>query len=172
MVKLFDSWAGALPGAASSGATRSSRPAGSSRRSGRPHPGVPVIGFPRGAGAGYIGFAAATGVEASRSTPRCAAVGGGAAGRTAASRATSRRLLVTGGQALVDETTRIVRAFSGGPHIFNLGHGITPDADPANVEVMLDAIRGMTTVRWRMDSVWIPYGFHTDVRRAARAVPS
>jgi hypothetical protein len=41
--------------------------------------------------------------------------------------------MVTGGQALVDETRGIVEAFSGGPHIFNLGHGITPDADPENV---------------------------------------
>jgi uroporphyrinogen decarboxylase len=50
--------------------------------------------------------------------------------------------MVTGGQALVDETKRIVRAFSKGPHIFNLGHGITPDADPDNVQRMIDAIRG------------------------------
>ena len=35
-----------------------------------------------------------------------------------------------------------VEAFSGGPHVFNLGHGITPDAAPANVERMLAAIRG------------------------------
>ncbi|MCB1366930.1 MAG: uroporphyrinogen decarboxylase, partial [Rhodobacteraceae bacterium] len=50
--------------------------------------------------------------------------------------------MVTGGQALIDETRRIVEAFSTGPHIFNLGHGITPEADPANVELMLRAIRG------------------------------
>jgi uroporphyrinogen decarboxylase len=35
-----------------------------------------------------------------------------------------------------------VRALSGGPHIFNLGHGITPDADPDNVQRMIDAVRG------------------------------
>ncbi|MEM9199359.1 MAG: uroporphyrinogen decarboxylase family protein, partial [Pseudomonadota bacterium] len=34
------------------------------------------------------------------------------------------------------------KAFSGGPHIFNLGHGITPEADPAHVEILLKAIRG------------------------------
>ena len=43
--------------------------------------------------------------------------------------------------ALVDETRRIVRAFSGGPHIFNLGHGITPDADPENVALMVETVR-------------------------------
>jgi uroporphyrinogen decarboxylase len=36
----------------------------------------------------------------------------------------------------------VVEAFAGGPHVFNLGHGITPEADPANVERMLRAIRG------------------------------
>jgi uroporphyrinogen decarboxylase len=50
--------------------------------------------------------------------------------------------MVTGGQALIDETKRIVQAFSNGPHIFNLGHGITPDADPDNVQRMIDAVRG------------------------------
>jgi uroporphyrinogen decarboxylase len=49
--------------------------------------------------------------------------------------------LVTGGDALVEETKRVVRAFSKGPHIFNLGHGITPDADPENVQIMIDAVR-------------------------------
>jgi uroporphyrinogen-III decarboxylase len=48
-------------------------------------------------------------------------------GRTAASRAYLRLpYLVTGGDALVTETRRVVEAFSRGPHIFNLGHGITP----------------------------------------------
>ena len=51
-------------------------------------------------------------------------------------------LMVTGGPALTEQTRAVVRAFSGGPHIFNLGHGITPDADPDNVHRMLEAIRG------------------------------
>jgi uroporphyrinogen decarboxylase len=49
--------------------------------------------------------------------------------------------MVTGGQDLIDETKRIVKAFGNGPHIFNLGHGITPDADPENVKLMIDTIR-------------------------------
>ena len=51
------------------------------------------------------------------------------------------KLMVTGGEALETETRRIIKAFSIGPHIFNLGHGITPDADPNNVTRMLDVIR-------------------------------
>ena len=50
--------------------------------------------------------------------------------------------MVTGGQGLVDETRRICDALSGGAHIFNLGHGITPEADPANVQLMIDTVRG------------------------------
>ena len=49
--------------------------------------------------------------------------------------------MVTGGQALVDETRHVVRAFSKGPHIFNLGHGITPDANPDNVALMIETVR-------------------------------
>jgi uroporphyrinogen decarboxylase len=51
-------------------------------------------------------------------------------------------LLVVGGAALTDTARRIVAAFAGGPHVFNLGHGITPEADPKNVEALLRAIRG------------------------------
>ena len=50
-------------------------------------------------------------------------------------------LLVTGGEKLVAETKRVVSAFKNGPHIFNLGHGITPDASPDNVSQMIAAIR-------------------------------
>ena len=51
-------------------------------------------------------------------------------------------LLVAGGGALDEAARACVEAFSGGAHVFNLGHGITPDADPANVNRMLAAIRG------------------------------
>ena len=51
--------------------------------------------------------------------------------------------MVTGGAALVAETKRIAGALSKGPHIFNLGHGITPDADPQNVQLMIDTVRSM-----------------------------
>ena len=49
--------------------------------------------------------------------------------------------MVTGGPDLVAEAQRITRALRGGPHIFNLGHGITPDADPDNVALMIKAVR-------------------------------
>ena len=50
--------------------------------------------------------------------------------------------MVSGGPALFKDTKRIVAEFRNGPHIFNLGHGITPQADPDNVQRMIDAVRG------------------------------
>jgi len=145
-VKIFDSWAGSLTGEAfdrySLEPARRITTALKER-----HPGLPVIAFPRGAGARYQGAHAATGADCialdDGVTPEWAAehvqTGGCVQGNLASSH------MVTGGQALVDETRRIVRAFSTGPHIFNLGHGITPDADPDNVQLMIDTVRETVT---------------------------
>ncbi|MCG6557608.1 uroporphyrinogen decarboxylase [Ruegeria sp. 1NDH52C] len=142
VVKIFDSWAGSLKGEAfTKYALEPCREITKALK--ERHPGIPVIGFPREAGEGYVGFAKATGVDCvaldNSVTPDWAAahvqVDGCVQGNLASSH------MVTGGQALVDETRRIVEAFSKGPHIFNLGHGITPDADPANVQLMIDTVR-------------------------------
>ena len=63
VVKLFDSWAGSLPGPlfARYAVEPARRIAAAVRAA---HPGVPVIGFPRGAGGGYAGFAREAGVQA------------------------------------------------------------------------------------------------------------
>ncbi len=142
VVKLFDSWAGSLKGqdftdfavkpAARIIAALKAR-----------HPGLPIIAFPREAGDGYVGFAKATGADCvaldNSVTPEWAAehvqVDGCVQGNLAPGH------MVTGGQALVDETQRVVQAFSKGPHIFNLGHGITPDASPDNVTLMIETVR-------------------------------
>ena len=142
-VKVFDSWAGSLKGAAFDKYATEPCARITAALKAR-HPGIPVIGFPREAGEKYVGFAKATGVDCvaldSAVDPVWAAahvqVDGCVQGNLASSH------MVTGGQALVDETRRIVDAFRGGPHIFNLGHGITPDADPANVQLMIDTVRG------------------------------
>ena len=40
------------------------------------------------------------------------------------------------------EVADILRRYgSGTGHIFNLGHGITPDANPDNVQLMIDTVR-------------------------------
>ena len=107
------------------------------------HPGVPVIGFPRGAGAKYKHYAEATGVHAmavDQATPM--SVVRGQCPGLALQGNLDPLYMVLGGDALRDEAQRICREMQGHPHIFNLGHGITPDADPANVDVLLKAIRG------------------------------
>ncbi len=143
VVKLFDSWAGSLPGDAFERyAVEPARAIIAALKARYPH--LPVIAFPREAGEGYVGFARATGAD-------CVAVDNSVGAAWAAEHVQKDgcvqgnldpRHMVTGGQALIDETRAIVAAFSGGPHIFNLGHGITPDADPDNVHMMLKAIRG------------------------------
>ena len=142
VVKLFDSWAGSLKGDAfAKYALDPARRIISELKS--RHPGLPVIAFPREAGENYVGFAKAVGAA-------CLAIDNSVSAEWAAEALQPDSCIqgnlapghmVTGGQALVDETRRIVEAFRNGPHIFNLGHGITPDADPENVQLMIDTVR-------------------------------
>ncbi|MCC5993254.1 MAG: uroporphyrinogen decarboxylase [Rhodobacteraceae bacterium] len=142
VVKIFDSWAGSLPDDAfqryAVAPARQIIAALKAR-----HPGIPVIAFPREAGQGYIGFAKATGADCvaldNSVSPEWAATHVQCDGCVQGNLASGH--MVTGGQALIDETRRIVRAFRKGPHIFNLGHGITPDADPDNVALMIETVR-------------------------------
>lgn len=143
VVKIFDSWAGSLKGEDfRKYALEPCRQITAALK--QRHPGIPVIGFPREAGEKYLGFAKATGIDClaldNSVDPLWAAqnlqVDGCVQGNLAS------RHMVTGGQDLVDETRAIVQAFQNGPHIFNLGHGITPDADPDNVQLMIDTVRG------------------------------
>jgi len=142
VVKIFDSWAGSLQGADFEDFALAPARRIIAALKAR-HPGLPVIAFPREAGPRYQGFARATGAD-------CVALDQSVTADWAAAHVQpdgcvqgnlDPALLVTGGQRLTEETRRIVAAFSGGPHIFNLGHGITPDADPQNVHRMLEAIR-------------------------------
>ncbi|MEN8893075.1 uroporphyrinogen decarboxylase [Planktotalea arctica] len=142
VVKIFDSWAGSLKGEAfdkyAIEPTRQIIAALKVR-----HPNTPIIAFPREGGDKYIGFAKATGAD-------CVALDNSVDAAWAAQHLQvdgcvqgnlASRHMVTGGQDLIDDTRAIVKAFSKGPHIFNLGHGITPDADPENVQLMIDTVR-------------------------------
>jgi uroporphyrinogen decarboxylase len=41
------------------------------------------------------------------------------------------------------ETLRVLESFGAGPgHVFNLGHGITPDVDPERVAVLVETVQG------------------------------
>jgi len=142
VVKIFDSWAGSLKG--DDFADYSIKPMQRITAALKEkHPGIPVIAFPRGAGEKYAGAHAAIGadciaVDDAVSADWVAAnvqTGGCVQGNLKSSH------MVTGGDTLVSETRKIVDALSKGPHIFNLGHGITPDADPENVQLMIDTVR-------------------------------
>ncbi|MCA1407085.1 uroporphyrinogen decarboxylase [Ensifer sp. IC3342] len=50
--------------------------------------------------------------------------------------------VVAGGAALESGIDRILDVLGSGPLIFNLGHGITPQADPANVTALVSRVRG------------------------------
>ncbi|MBW8282611.1 MAG: uroporphyrinogen decarboxylase [Rhizobium sp.] len=51
--------------------------------------------------------------------------------------------VVSGGLALEEGIDRILDKLGHGPLIFNLGHGITPQADPENVTALVRRVRGM-----------------------------
>ncbi len=142
VVKLFDSWAGSLKGQDFTDFAVKPTARIIAALKAR-HPGLPIIAFPREAGEGYVGFARATGAD-------CVALDNSVSPEWAAEHVQKDgcvqgnldpSFMVTGGSALVDATRRVVRAFAGGPHIFNLGHGITPDADPENVALMVRTVR-------------------------------
>ena len=143
VVKLFDSWAGSLKGADFDDFALAPAARIIAALKAR-HPGIPVIAFPREADERYVGFARATGAD-------CVALDNSVSAEWAAGAVQvdgcvqgnlAPHWMVEGGEGLVRETRRIVQAFSKGPHIFNLGHGITPDANPDNVSRMIEAIRG------------------------------
>jgi uroporphyrinogen decarboxylase len=50
-------------------------------------------------------------------------------------------ILRVGGDALDRAVDDVMAAFSGGPFIFNLGHGILPDTPIVHVERMLKRVR-------------------------------
>jgi uroporphyrinogen decarboxylase len=141
VVQLFDSWAGALSElefvrwsqAPLATITRAIRQA---------HPEVPVIVFPRGAGARYGSFAHAVepdGLSLDTGVPLAWAR------QELASFCLQGNLdpvaLLTGGEVLRNEADRILRAFAGVPFVFNLGHGVLPETDPAAVAALVDQVK-------------------------------
>ena len=142
-LQLFDSWAGSLRGDAfrrfSIDATRRITEGVHAV-----HPGIPIIGFPRGAKrSGYLDYARHSGVGAVAVDQSVCAEW--------ASRELQPILPVQGNldpellspkrDGLRAEVKRIRHAFRHGPHVFNLGHGIRPDADPGRVELLVSTLR-------------------------------
>jgi len=104
---------------------------------------VPIIGFPRGAGALYEGYRGRTGVTAlglDWTVPLSQAKRLQTQGPVQGNLDPLR--LVAGGGALTEGVDAILRELGNGPLIFNLGHGITPEAPVEHVEQMIGRVRG------------------------------
>jgi len=103
----------------------------------------PVIGFPRGAGLHYPRYAAETGVNAlglDTSVP-VSRLRAFVPKEMALQGNLDPQLLVLGGQPLRDGVAKVLAAFEDRPHIFNLGHGITPEAKPEHVAELVAAVK-------------------------------
>jgi len=144
-VQLFDSWAGSLsPIQFERWVIAPNRAIVERLRAERP--GVPVIGFPKGAGAKLADYARETGVDAvgldETIDPRWADA------HLPAGLPVQGNLdplaLIAGGEALDAAIDSIVSAFPQRPHIFNLGHGILPDTPIDHVRHMLGRLGGQT----------------------------
>lgn len=141
-VQLFDSWSGSLsptqferwviaPNAKIVAALK------------QRHPGVPIIGFPKGAGGKLPAYARETGVDAlgidetvdpvwaHASLPADMPVQGNL----------DPLALLEGGGELDRAVANILAAFADRPHIFNLGHGIIKETPIAHVEKLLTLVR-------------------------------
>ena len=140
-VQIFDSWSGVLdePSFASF-CVRPVRKIVEKVRQARAD--ALVIGFPKGAGSLYDGYRQTTGVNGlglDWSVPMSQAKRLQAAGTVQGNLDPMR--LVAGGRALEEGVGAVLEGLGGGPLIFNLGHGITPETPVAHVEAMLRQIR-------------------------------
>jgi uroporphyrinogen decarboxylase len=104
---------------------------------------VPIIGFPRGAGASCEEFAREAGLDAV-SLDQGVPLGWAARAlqpHVALQGNLDPTLLAIGGAPMETAARRILAAWGGGPFVFNLGHGITPDVPVAHVERLSALLR-------------------------------
>jgi len=140
-VQIFDSWAGVL------GQTefqrfcvRPTRKIVETVRS--RHPQARIIAFAKGAGTQLKDYRQETGATAiglDWTVPLSFASSLQESGPVQGNLDPMR--VVAGGAALDEGVDAIVENLGGGPLIFNLGHGITPQADPQNVTRLVERVR-------------------------------
>ncbi len=141
-VMLFDTWAGILPPAQFR--QHVTDPARAIRlRLKQFYPEVPVIGFPRLAGALIGDYVSATGIDG-------VGLDSGMELRFAKQVISTRTVmqgnldpfaLVAGGPALRREVASILNAAKGRPFVFNLGHGIVPQTPLEHVASLMEQVR-------------------------------
>lgn len=107
-------------------------------------PSAPIIGFPRGAAGMIPAYAQRTGVSAiglDYAVPLAFANETLHADLPVQGNLDPIRLLA-GGMQMESRTRDIIAAFSGRPHIFNLGHGILPATPIEHVSRLVDIVKG------------------------------
>ncbi len=106
----------------------------------------PILGFPRGAGGLVVDYAERTGVNAvglDTAIPLKRIDGLLPKGMPVQGNLDPMRL-VAGGPGMENRVREIITSLKGRPHIFNLGHGVTPEVPIPHVESVLRTIRSMT----------------------------
>ncbi len=143
VIQLFDSWAGILDASQFQKwvLTPSRRIVQKLKER---CPGIPAIGFPKGAGQMYLKYAQETGLSAvsldSGVSPQWAAKF--LLPEIAVQGNLDPVCLLAGGDALELEAERVLGNLSSGDFIFNLGHGIHKDTPIAHVARLCDIIKG------------------------------
>jgi len=142
-VQLFDSWASALTAEGIERWSLSPCLAIATTLRAR-HPDTPVIVFSRGIGAMTARFAASgafagIGLDSSQPLDWAAST---LQPYLAIQGNLDPVLLRTGGEPMLASADAICRAFAGGLHIFNLGHGVLPSTSPDHVATLVARIRG------------------------------
>ena len=142
VLKLFDSWSDNLPEdlferlvtSPHARIVKRLRDAGVTQ---------PVIGFPRGAGALVENYAERAGVDAVALDVQASAdLGRRLQGRLTIQGALDPILLRSGGKALDERVEQMIAQWSGGPYVFNLGHGILPDTPIEHVARVISRVAG------------------------------
>lgn len=112
------------------------------------HPGARVIGFPKGCYPFLDRFVAETQVNAVGLdwTSPLSAAATSLQPHVALQGALDPMRVVVGGEALDQGVDAVLAALGSGRLIFNLGHGITPDADPEHVTRMIERVRSYSSV--------------------------
>jgi uroporphyrinogen decarboxylase len=141
-VQVFDSWAGVLPEPAFRRWVIEPTAAITTALH-RRFPGIPIIGFPRGAGLMLETYMFETGVDAislDASVPLAWARDHLQAHRPVQGNLDPVQLLA-GGTAMAEATASILAALGRGPLVFNLGHGILPETPPEHVQALVKLVR-------------------------------
>ncbi len=139
---LFDSWASAVPASQRKWLVIDPvrKIVNGLRQRGHKQP---IIGFPKGIGEGLISYVEQSAVQAvgldhgidpiwvNRNLPKNFPVQGNL----------DPLSLLQADSEMVKDIDHILDAFATRPHIFNLGHGVTPSTPVGNVQLMLDRVR-------------------------------